>query len=278
MCDADNEWSPGTEQVNDADGRISLAVCGASGRMGARVLELASASHDIDVVATWVGAHSPRLGHHSAAAPALAFAALDDSAAGADVVIDFSQAAAFDAILAWCVRAEVALVSGTTGLSDDQFTAIDAAARRIPILWSANFSPGIAMLDRMASASARLFPDWDVEIIEAHHAGKRDAPSGTALALGRSIAEARDQDFAGQAVFDRRARDGLRARGDIGFAVTRAGDIVGEHTVVLATAGERLELCHRATDRLVFARGALHAARWLVARRPGRYRFIEALD
>ncbi|MGH8214632.1 MAG: 4-hydroxy-tetrahydrodipicolinate reductase [Rhodanobacteraceae bacterium] len=190
-------------------------------------------------------------------------------AADLDVVIDFSTPAGFDAALAHCREHRVAFVSGTTGLGAVQRAALGEAAREIPVLHAANFSLGIAVLTHALRDAAAALPDWDLEILEAHHARKADAPSGTALALGRAAAEARGQQFDDVAVLSREGQVGARPAGAIGFASIRAGDIVGEHSAILATAGERLELSHRATDRAIFARGALHAAAWLVGKPAG---------
>src|SRR5581483_2293276 len=147
----------------------------------------------------------------------------------------------------------------------------------IPVLWSANFSLGVAMLMRAARRVAATLPDWDCDIVEVHHKRKEDAPSGTALALGRAIAEARGHALAERAVYARVGQTGARKAGEIGFAALRGGDIVGEHTVVFATDGERLEFTHRAGNREIFARGALAAAVWLAHREPGLYHFDEVL-
>lgn len=167
-----------------------------------------------------------------------------------DVAIDFSLPEAFDPVLALCIERGVPLVSGTTGLGDSQRAAIDAAAARIPVVWAANFSLGVAVLAELVERAARMLAGWDCDIVEAHHVHKKDAPSGTALALG-----------------GRAEAGGAAPR----YASLRAGDIVGEHTVQFATAGERIELVHRATNRDVFARGALHVARAVVGREPGLY-------
>lgn len=167
-----------------------------------------------------------------------------------DVAVDFSLPEAFDPVLALCLARGVPLVSGTTGLSDAQRAAIDAAAGRIPVVWAANFSLGVAVLADLVERAARMLGGWDCDIVEAHHVHKKDAPSGTALALGARAEEG-----------------GASPR----YASLRAGDIVGEHTVQFATAGERIELVHRATSRDIFARGALHVARGIVGRAPGLY-------
>lgn len=173
-----------------------------------------------------------------------------------DVAIDFSLPEGFDAILALCVARGAALVSGTTGLSDAQKAALDAASTRIPLAWASNFSLGVAVLHDLVERAAKLLPGWDCDIVEAHHTRKLDAPSGTALTLG-AAAEA----------------GGAQPH----YASLRAGDIVGEHLVQFAAAGERIELIHRATNRDIFARGALHAAVRLQGRAPGRYRVADLL-
>jgi 4-hydroxy-tetrahydrodipicolinate reductase len=193
------------------------------------------------------------------------------SASKLDVVVDFSSPAGFDAALAHCVAQRMALVSGTTGLAASQRSALAAAARTIPVLHAANFSLGVAVLTRALRDAAASLPDWDLEILEMHHARKLDTPSGTALALGRAAAAARRQDFDDVALLSREGQIGARATGSIGFASIRAGDVVGEHTAILATPGERLELSHRATDRAIFARGALTAAACLAGKPPGAY-------
>lgn len=173
-----------------------------------------------------------------------------------DAVIDFSLPDAFDAPLALALERGAGFVSGTTGLADAQFAALDAAAQRIPVLWEANYSLGVAVLAGLVERAASALQGWDCDIVEAHHVHKKDAPSGTALALGASA-----------------ALGGAQPR----YASLRAGDIVGEHTVQFAAAGERIELVHRATNRDIFARGALHAARRLAGRPAGRYRLRDLL-
>lgn len=174
-----------------------------------------------------------------------------------DVAIDFSLPEGFDPVLALCLERGRPLVSGTTGLSDTQRAAIASAGARIAVLWSANFSLGVAVLNELVERAAKALPGWDCDIVEAHHVHKQDAPSGTALALGEAA-----------------AAGGAAPR----YVSIRAGDIVGEHTVQFAAAGERIELVHRATNRDIFARGALHAAARLRERPPGVYRMRDVLD
>lgn len=174
-----------------------------------------------------------------------------------DVAVDFSLPGGLDAILALCLERGAALVSGTTGMDAAQQGALEAASQRIAVLSAANFSLGVAVLSELVERAAAALPGWDCDIVEMHHVHKKDAPSGTALALGAS---------AGQG--------GATPR----YASLRAGDIVGEHTAQFATLGERIELVHRATNRDIFARGALHAAAGLVGRPPGLYRLRDLLN
>jgi len=167
-----------------------------------------------------------------------------------DVLVDFSRPEAFDRVLALAVARNAAFVSGTTGLSESQRDALARAAEQVPACWASNFSLGVAVLAQLVGRAARTLQGWDCDIVEAHHAGKVDAPSGTALTLGEAAGEG-----------------GAEPR----YASLRAGDIVGEHLVQFTGAGERIELVHRATNRDVFARGALHVASRLAGREPGLY-------
>jgi len=229
-----------------------LLIHGAGGRMGRVLLRLAAESADLGVVAAVTRAPRQRVVDGVPFYAAAELAGVPEF----DVLVDFSQPEAFDAALALAAGRGCAFVSGTTGLSAAQHGAMDAAAGRIPLLWAANFSLGVAALEELVERAASALQGWDCDIVEAHHVHKKDAPSGTALALG-SAAE----------------RGGARPR----YASLRAGDIVGEHTVQFATAGERIELVHRAGNRDIFARGALHAARHLAGRPPGRYRLRDLL-
>ena len=173
-----------------------------------------------------------------------------------DVAIDFSLPEGFDAILALCVARNVPLVSGTTGLSDAQRQGLADAASRIPLVWASNFSLGVAVLHELVQRAAHALPGWDCDIVEAHHTRKLDAPSGTALTLGGAAAEGGASPH---------------------YASIRAGDIIGEHLVQFTSAGERIELVLRASNRDIFARGALHVATQLRGRAPGSYRITDLL-
>ena len=256
---------------------IRLAINGASGRMGQALLSLLRAdgrfelahalvspgsAHDGEPV--WPG-RGPRYVHDWSRAPAL------------DAVIDFSGPAGLAAALDHCLAHGIPLVTGTTGLDAAMQARLEAAGSRIALLRAANFSLGVALLTRLLREASAALPDWDLEIVEAHHGRKQDAPSGTALALGQAAAVARDTTLAAAAVYSREGRTGERVPGSIGFAVVRGGDIVGEHHALLIGPGERLELGHRATDRAVFARGALQAAHWLAGRAAGHWQLEDVL-
>jgi 4-hydroxy-tetrahydrodipicolinate reductase len=230
-----------------------VLVHGANGRMGQALLRLAADRSDIEVVAAVARTVGQRVidGIPQYAAAELA------GAPAFDVAVDFSLPDGFDAVLALCVERGAGLVSGTTGLSDAQKSALRDAGGRIPVAWASNFSLGVAVLGSLVERAARALPGWDCDIVEAHHVRKLDAPSGTALTLGEITA--------GQ---------GARPR----YASIRAGDIVGEHTVQFTGDGERIELVHRAGNRDVFARGALHAATRLAGRAPGVYGLADLID
>lgn len=197
---------------------------------------------------------------------------------GARVGVDFTLPSATRAIVAAAAAQEAPLVVGTTGLGPEQTAALRSGAERIPIVHARNMSIGMAVFRALvAQAAAALDEDYDVEILDAHHARKMDAPSGTALELGERVAAARGRPLDAVAVHARDGRAGPRERGAIGFSVLRAGDIVGDHGVWFAGPGERIELTHRAADRAVFARGALRAAEWVTGQPPGLYSLEDVL-
>lgn len=226
---------------------VRILIHGASGRMGRALLRLAAGRDDLRVVAA-VSRSKPTQ-RVIDGVPQFAVAEIHGVPAF-DVAIDFSLPEGFEAVLAMCQERGAGLVSGTTGIDERQQRAIDLAGERVPVLWAANFSLGVAVLGDLVQRAAAALQGWDCDIVESHHVHKKDAPSGTALALGARAEEG-----------------GLHPR----YVSLRAGDIVGEHTVQLTGPGERLELVHRATDRDVFARGALLAAGRLAGRPPGRY-------
>lgn len=229
---------------------IRLLIHGASGRMGAALLRLQRQQPGTVIVAAVARNAGSEAGVSIVSASDLA------NVPAFDVAIDFSLPTAFDAVLDLCVARKAAFVSGTTGLEATQRTRLDAAARDIPVLWAANFSLGVTLLADLVRRAAAALGTWDCDIVESHHVHKKDAPSGTALRLGEAAEAA-----------------GATPR----YASLRAGDIVGEHTVQFTGQGERIELIHRATDRDVFARGALTAAAWLAYKPAKRYTMQDVL-
>lgn len=203
---------------------------------------------------------------------------IDEALRGAAVAVEFSRAQFIVPHAQACVRAGVPLLVGATGFDASVRAALQAASLKIAVLIAPNTSVGVGVVAELVRlATLSLGAGFDVEIAEAHHRLKRDAPSGTALALGEIVAAARGESLADIAVFDRHGAFEARAAGSVGFSVVRAGDIVGEHTVIFAGAGERVEITHRATDRAAFARGALRMARWLVGRPAGLYGMADVL-
>jgi 4-hydroxy-tetrahydrodipicolinate reductase len=255
---------------------LRIGINGAAGRMGGVLCQLIAADAHFALAhaalpegaaqtgtAVYPGASALRFSQGWADAPAL------------DMVIDFSAPAGLREVLAFCLRTGTALVTGTTGCDATLQAQLHAAGERIALMQAANFSLGIAVLTRLLREAAAALPAWDAEVLELHHAAKRDAPSGTALALGRALTTGRDAN-ANPAVANT-DRSGLRVAGSVGYAVLRGGDVVGEHTALLIGQGERLELTHRASDRAVFARGALHAAHWLARQAPGSWSLEDML-
>ena len=195
-----------------------------------------------------------------------------------DVLVDFSAPVALGGNLDAAVAARTPIVIGTTGLTEEHQSMIDEAADSIAVLQAANTSLGVTLLTALVEqAAARLDEDWDVEILELHHRHKVDAPSGTALALAAAAARGRARSLPEVSRFDRFENDAPRDRGSIGFASLRGGSAAGDHTVLLATEGERIEITHRAENRDIFARGAIKAALWLVRLQPGRYTMNDVL-
>ncbi|MFL6599987.1 MAG: 4-hydroxy-tetrahydrodipicolinate reductase [Steroidobacteraceae bacterium] len=256
---------------------IRAAIIGVSGRMGRELVRAACNNPDLSVAAAVASAASPAIGKDAgelADINTIGVRVTNDLAAAlsaADVAIDFSAPSATQSNLTACRLARKPLLIGTTGFAADLSAAFEAAATDIPVLVAPNTSLAVTLLIELVRQAARALPaQFDIEIVEAHHRMKRDAPSGTALALGKAAAEGRNQTFDKSAAT---VRTGGTARqdGEIGYAVVRGGDIVGEHAVLFAGIGESLTLSHRASDRAVFARGALQAAAWLVAQPPGQY-------
>ncbi len=252
---------------------VRVVVAGAGGRMGQALVEavlrdpgcrLAGA---LDIPGSAELGHDPgeRTGHATAVRVTSDIAA---ALAEADVLIDFTRPAGTMVHLAACTKARVAAVVGTTGLTDAERTALAQFATQVPVMFAANMSVGVNVLLALVETAARsLGPDFDIEIVEMHHRHKVDAPSGTALRLGEAAAAGLGAQLADVAVLSRGGVTGERKAGTIGFATLRGGDVVGEHSVVYAGTGERVEISHRATSRQNFAAGALRAVHFVAARR-----------
>jgi 4-hydroxy-tetrahydrodipicolinate reductase len=257
---------------------MNITITGAGGRMGQMLVRQVARTPGAKLVGGVEAAGSKALGRDAgecAGLDALGVKITDDAAAAigaAQVVIDFTVPAATVAHAGIAAGKGAALVIGTTGLSPDQTAQVHAAARRVPVMWAANMSLGVNILQALVERTATLLgADYDIDILEMHHRHKIDAPSGTALALGRAAAAGRQVRL--EDVW-RRTRDGhtgARPAGEIGFAALRGGDEVGFHTVMYAGTGERLELTHRAFSREIYANGALKAAQWVVDQKPGLY-------
>jgi len=256
---------------------VAVAIVGPSGRMGRALLDAAAGSTEVQVAAALDRADAPEIGRE--VAPGVVTTSAPEAAlAAAAVYVDFSTVDATRALAEVARRRGAAAVIGTTGLDHDAERAIAMLAEVAPVVIAANFSVGVNLLLGLVAQAARaLGPTWDAELVELHHRAKRDAPSGTALALARAIADARGEDLAQVGRFARAGDVGPRPDREIGAVAVRGGDVVGEHTAYFFGAGERIELSHRATDRAIFARGALRAAAWVVGRAPGRYDMLDVL-
>jgi 4-hydroxy-tetrahydrodipicolinate reductase len=263
--------------------RLRIAVHGAAGRMGCALVRAIAEDPTLELVAAIDRPGSDVLGRDAGEVAGTGVLGVRVSAdrealAGAQVVIDFSRPAATRAIAERCGRDGIAMVIGTTGLDAAAEEAIGALASRAPVVVAPNMSVGVTVLFHLAAEAARLLgPAFDAEIVEMHHRRKVDAPSGTALRLAEQVAAAKGLG-ARAFVHGRSGEVGARRDAEIGIVALRGGDVVGEHTLVLAGSGERLELTHRAHDRSLFARGALRAARWVAdGRAPGRYDMTHVL-
>ena len=258
---------------------VRVAIHGAAGRMGQRLVALAEADSALVLVAAMESPDHPRIGEDAGVVAGIGPIEVPLSATlevPADVVVDFSVPAAAEVILATCVQRGVALVMATTGMTEAQTAKIVAAAQRIPVIWAPSMSLAVNLTMKLAEIAARALADKDadVEIIERHHRFKEDAPSGTALKFGQLISA-----IMGQASHrhGRGGRPGRRPHGEIGYHALRTGDNPGEHTIVLAMLGESIELTVKATNRDCYASGAISAAKYLVGQAPGLYGLQDVL-
>ncbi|MGN6828517.1 4-hydroxy-tetrahydrodipicolinate reductase [Paucibacter sp. M5-1] len=262
---------------------LKIAIAGASGRMGRMLIEAVVNAPDCQLSGALDRADSPALGQDASAwlgqaSGTLITADLRQGLAGADVMIDFTRPEGTMAHLALCRELGVKAVIGTTGFSPEQKAAIGEHARHIGIMMAPNMSVGVNVVLKLLELAARsLNEGYDIEIIEAHHRHKVDAPSGTALAMGEVVAAALGRDLKDCAVYGREGVTGERDPSTIGFATVRGGDIVGDHTVLFAGIGERIEVTHKSSSRVTYAQGSLRAARFLAAHGPGLYGMDDVL-
>jgi 4-hydroxy-tetrahydrodipicolinate reductase len=261
---------------------MKIAIAGSSGRMGRMLIEAVLDTDDLQLAVALDRADSPELGQDCAQflgrACGVRIVADLEAIAQAQVLIDFTRPEASLAHLAVCASAGVGAVIGTTGFDAAGKAAVAAAAARTAVVLAPNMSMGVQAMLRLVELAARLMGQgYDLEIIETHHRDKIDAPSGTALQLGEVAARARGQSLEQHAVFSRHGNVGARPAGSIGFAAVRGGDIIGDHTVLFAGAGERLEITHRSSSRAAYAQGALQAARFLGGHRSGLFSMQDVL-
>jgi 4-hydroxy-tetrahydrodipicolinate reductase len=259
---------------------MRLIVAGAGGRMGRTLVRAIAETQGLTLAGALESSRSPVIDQDSGLLAGIGENGIKVAAdiGKADAIIDFTTPAATVALAAQAAQAGIIHIIGTTGLSPDDEAKLAAAARSAVIVKSGNMSLGINLLAALVRRTAKtLGEDFDIEILEMHHNKKVDAPSGTALLLGNAAAEGRKASLSGKSV---RVRDGVtgpRKAGDIGFATLRGGTVVGEHSVIFAGPGERLELAHKAEDRMIFARGALRAAQWARGKKPGLYSMVDVL-
>ena len=262
---------------------LKVVIAGCSGRMGHALLEGVFADAELVLHGALDRAGNVQLGRDAGeqigrVSGVKVVADIDEALKGADVLVDFTRPEASMIYLAACQKHKVKMIIGTTGFSVEEKQAIEAAAKQIAIVFAPNMSVGVTLLINLVEQAARVLNEgYDIEVVEMHHRHKVDAPSGTALRLGEAAAHGLGQDLKDCAVYAREGVTGEREAGKIGFATMRGGDVVGDHTVVLAGIGERVELTHKASSRATFALGALRAAKYLAAKESGLYDMRDVL-
>ena len=264
---------------------INIAIVGAAGRMGKILIEACNEAENAQLSVATEHPESSLLGADAGEVAGIGkngvviVSSLDDAANDFDVLIDFTRPEPTLKHLAWCVANKKSMIIGTTGFSDAEKAEIDAAGESISIVFAANFSVGVTLSLKLIEMASKVLGDSvDIEVIEAHHRHKIDAPSGTALKMGEVIAETLDRDLKEHGVYCREGVTGERKRKDIGFQTIRAGDIVGEHTVMFADIGERVEITHKASSRMTFAKGAIRSAIWVTKQAPSVYDMQDVLE
>jgi 4-hydroxy-tetrahydrodipicolinate reductase len=262
---------------------LKVVIAGCSGRMGHALLEGVFADGELVLHAALDRADNPQLGRDAGEQFGLTsgvkvISDIDIALKNADVLVDFTRPEASMAYLAACQKHQVKMIIGTTGFSVEEKQAIEVASKNIAIVFAPNMSVGVTLLINLVEQAARVLNEgYDIEVVEMHHRHKVDAPSGTALRLGEAAAHGLGQDLKDCAIYVREGVTGEREAGKIGFATLRGGDVVGDHTVVLAGIGERVELTHKASSRATFALGALRAAKYLADKTSGLYDMRDVL-
>jgi len=264
---------------------IRVAVTGAAGRMGKTNIEAINAADGVELGAAIVEPSSSLIGADAGEVAGVGklgvaiVGSLSEALNDFDVLIDFTAPQATLANLAACAESGKAMVIGTTGLTPEEREQLNSYGEKMPVVFASNMSVGVNLCFKLlAEAAKALGDDYDVEIIEAHHHHKVDSPSGTALSMGEAVAGALGRDLQECAVYGREGQVGARTQKEIGFATVRAGDVVGDHTVLFATEGERIEITHKASSRMTFAKGAVRAAGWLAGKENGLYDMQDVLS
>jgi len=264
---------------------VNIAVVGAAGRMGRILIEACVEADNAQISVATEHPESSLIGSDAGEVAGVGkngviiAPSLDDAANDFDVLIDFTRPEPTLKHLEWCVANKKSMIIGTTGFSESEKSLINQAGESISIVFAANFSIGVTLSLKLLEMASRVLGDSvDIEIIESHHRHKIDAPSGTALKMGEVIADTLDRNLTENAVYCREGNTGERKRKDIGFQTIRAGDIVGEHTVMFADVGERIEITHKASSRMTFAKGAVRSAVWVTSQAPKVYDMQDVID
>lgn len=264
---------------------VKMIVAGACGRMGGRIINIISETDGAELSAAFDHPDNPCIGRDAGEVAGISKCnipvedSVDKVVGKGDVIIDFTFHEATARHAETAAKAGIPIVIGTTGLSSEQIDRLKEIAKEIPVVQAPNMSVGVNLLYKLVETAARtLGDDYDIEIVEAHHRLKKDAPSGTALQLGRVAAEAVGRSLEKDGVFERNGIIGERSHSEIGIQTVRAGDIVGEHTVMFGGIGERIEIVHKASSRDTFAKGAVRAALWVVNQKPGFYSMLDVLE
>lgn len=265
--------------------QVRIAIAGAGGRMGRQLIQVVNETDGLVLGAAFerkgsslIGVDAGELAGIEATGVAVSDS-LENSISYFDILVDFTRPEATLEHLAFCLQHEKGMVIGTTGIDEAGKKAIADASQNIPVVFAANFSVGVTLVLKLLEQAAKVMGDYtDIEIIEAHHRHKVDAPSGTALAMGEAIAKTLGRDLKECAVYAREGHTGERDSKSIGFATIRAGDIVGEHTAIFADIGERVEISHKASSRMTFAKGAIRSALWVSRKKFGLYNMRDVLE